>query len=175
VVFTSKDQNLNKAHVQFLEARVVELARDARRCDLDNGNIPQRPQLSEAEIADAESFLEDLMRCLPVLGLSILEKVTVKGNRRAQLILKAKGIEAHGYETTQGFVVAAGSSAVGTEVPSIHPYLSDLRRSMIEQKLLAAESDGYVLAQDYAFASPSTAAGVLLARPIHDLAADPAA
>ena len=29
-VFTSKDQNLNKAHVQYLEARLVQQARDAK-------------------------------------------------------------------------------------------------------------------------------------------------
>ncbi|WP_019559504.1 GIY-YIG nuclease family protein [Caldimonas manganoxidans] len=41
IVFTSKDQNLNKAHVQYLEARLVSLASQARRAELDNGNVPQ--------------------------------------------------------------------------------------------------------------------------------------
>ena len=51
-VFTSKDTNLNKAHVQYLEARLLELAREARRCTLDNKNEPQPPSLSEADQAD---------------------------------------------------------------------------------------------------------------------------
>jgi hypothetical protein len=46
--FTSKDQNLNKAHVQYLEARLVQLAGEAKRCELDNGNVPQLPALSAA-------------------------------------------------------------------------------------------------------------------------------
>lgn len=46
VVFTSKDQNLNKAHVQRLESRLVALAVAAKRCELDNGNVPQAPSLS---------------------------------------------------------------------------------------------------------------------------------
>lgn len=54
VVDGDPDGILNKAHVQYLEARIVELARDARRCELDNCNVPQRPQRSEAEVADAE-------------------------------------------------------------------------------------------------------------------------
>ena len=164
VVFTSKDQNLNKAHVQYLEARVVELAHDARRCELDNGNVPQRPQLSEPDAAYAESFLADLMRCLPVLGLSILEKVSEAGDRRTELILKAKGIKAHGYEASQKFIVVKNSHAVASEVPSIHPYLSDLRRTLVDQKLFIVSDDGFILTQDYVFASPSTAAGVLLGR-----------
>jgi hypothetical protein len=32
VIFTSKDEHLNKAHVQYLEARLLELARQAKRC-----------------------------------------------------------------------------------------------------------------------------------------------
>ena len=39
-VFISKDQNLNKAHVQYLEARLVALANDAKRCELENANAP---------------------------------------------------------------------------------------------------------------------------------------
>ena len=45
VAFTSKDQSLNKAHVQHLEARLVQLAAEAKRCELDNANIPQAPEL----------------------------------------------------------------------------------------------------------------------------------
>ena len=53
-VFSSKDQNLNTAHVQYLESSLVALANEAKRCELDNGNVPQLPSLSEADAADAE-------------------------------------------------------------------------------------------------------------------------
>jgi hypothetical protein len=49
VAFSSEDQNLNKAHVQYIESRLLELALVAKRCELDNGNVPQPPSLSEAE------------------------------------------------------------------------------------------------------------------------------
>jgi hypothetical protein len=49
VVFTSKDATLNKAHVQHLEARLVELARGAKRCQLNNVNTPSLPSLSESD------------------------------------------------------------------------------------------------------------------------------
>ncbi len=57
VAFTSKDSHLNKAHVQFLESRLISLATSAKRCVLENGNIPALPTLSEADSADAEGFL----------------------------------------------------------------------------------------------------------------------
>jgi len=129
VIFTSKDQNLNKAHVQHLEARLVALAMEAKRCELDNGNVPQVPALSEADAADAEGFLADLLLCLPVVGMSLFEKPRATATSSRNLFLRAKGIEARGVDGAEGFVVRAGSTAVRAEVPSIHSYLTDLRRT----------------------------------------------
>lgn len=163
-VFTSKDQNLNKAHVQYLEARLVELAAEAKRAELDNGNVPQRPTLSEADAADAEGFLGDLLLCLPVVGVSVFEKARADTTPSCDLFLTSKGITARGVDSSEGFVVRSGSRAVQTTVPSCHAYLVELRESLIEQGVLIPDQDGYKLAQDYTFNSPSTAAGVLLGR-----------
>ncbi len=163
-VFISKDQNLNKAHVKYLEARLVALAAQAKRAELDNGNVPQPPALSEADVADAEGFLDDLLLCLPVVGVNLFEKAKAAGPKERDLILRSKGIEAHGQDTAEGFVVRAGSQAVKEEVASIPGYLSDLRQSLLEQGVLEDAGTVYRLTQDYLFNSPSTAAGVLLGR-----------
>src|SRR5688500_15768112 len=63
--FTSKDSNLNKAHIEFLEHRLIAIAKDAKRCKLENGNSPSAPSLSEAESADVEAFLEEMLLCFP--------------------------------------------------------------------------------------------------------------
>ena len=163
-VFTSKDQNLNKAHVQYLEARLVALAGEAKRAELDNGNVPQLPALSEADVADAEGFLGDLLLCLPVVGVSLFERPKAGSAKSRDLFLKAKGIEARGVDGTEGFIVREGSQAVKESVASIHAYMADLRKSLIAQGVLAAAGAAYRLTQDYTFNSPSTAAGVLLGR-----------
>ena len=165
VVFTSKDQNLNKAHVKYLEARLVQLAADAKRAELDNGSVPQLPTLSEADKADAEAFLHDMLLCLPILGLNVFEKAKASGKQSSDLILKGKGIEARGQDTAEGFVVRAGSLAVKEDVRSIHDYLTELRRALLAQGVFVDEGTHYRLTQDYTFNSPSTAAGVLLGRP----------
>lgn len=165
VIFTSKDGTLNKAHVQYLEARLLELARDARRCELENGNAPQRPSLSEAEEAEIETFLSEMLLCFPVIGLNVFERPEGRSRSAPELALKAKGICASGYESGEGFVVLAGSQAVLNETPSIHEYMSALRRNLVKNGVLTVEGNAYRLAQDYVFASPSTAAGVLLGRP----------
>ena len=45
-LFTSKDEYLNKAHIQYLEARLISIALEAKRCQLDNGNQPTLPSMS---------------------------------------------------------------------------------------------------------------------------------
>ena len=164
IAFTSKDENLNKAHVQYLEARLVALAAQAKRCVLDNGNTPQLPSLSEADAADAEGFLAEMLLCLPVLDVGVFTAGGAPPTASTGLFLKARGIEAHGADTPQGFLVRADSRAVATEVPSCHAYLRELRAALVENGVLKPSGDSYTFAQDYLFASPSTAAGVVLGR-----------
>ena len=162
--FTSKDQNLNKAHIQFLEYRLIDLAKTAKRCVLDNANTPQPPSLSEADIAEAEGFLADILLCLPVLGYGFFEAAPAPTQTTLEFTLNAKGIKSKGYEATTGFVVRTGSQAVKSETKSIHAYLSDMRRSLVEQGVFVDNGHYYEMTQDYTFNSPSTAAGVVLGR-----------
>lgn len=163
-VFISKDQNVNKAHVQYLEARLVALAAQAKRATIDNGNVPQPPALSDADAADAEGFLANLLLCLPVVGVTFFEKAKAAAEKSAELFLRGKGIEARGVDGAEGFVVRAGAHAVKGEVASIHAYLSELRQALLAEGVLEEAGALYRLTQDYTFNSPSTAAGVLLGR-----------
>lgn len=164
IFFTSKDENLNKAHVQFLEARLIDLAGEAKRCDLENSNKPQLPSLSEADSAEVEGFLDEMLLCFPVLGLSIFEKPSQRSPQAKQFLIMAKGIKASGYETPQGFVVSSGSEAATDEAPSIQSFLTEVRKSLVESGILKLDGTRYIFTQDYLFNSPSTAAGVVLAR-----------
>ena len=56
IAFTSKDLNLNKAHIRYLESRLVGLAHLAKTWSVENGNVPQPSNLSEPDVADAEGF-----------------------------------------------------------------------------------------------------------------------
>ncbi len=164
IVFISKDENLNKAHVQYLEARLVQLARDARRCILDNGNVPQRPSLSEAEVDEVEGFLEEMRRCFPLIGVTAFEKPAEPAPSSTILKIEAKGIVASGYESANGFTVKKGSGFVEQEVPSAQRFLTALRKSLLGNQTVGLEGGKLVFTQDYEFDSPSSAAGVVLGR-----------
>ena len=164
VVFTSKDQNLNKAHVQHLESRLVELASTAKRTVLDNGNQPAPPSLSEADIAEVEGYLDDMLLCLPILGYGFFESAPSPTGKRVELSLRGKGLPARGFETAEGFVVVKGSQSPAVEVPSTPQSIVTMRSELRKNGVLAVQGDHLVFTQDYVFGSPSTAAAVCMAR-----------
>lgn len=159
---------LNKAHVQFLEARLIALARVAKRVPLDNGNFPGEPTLSEADRADMEVFLSHMLGMLPVLGVHAFESApAVAAKASPVLSCKGKGVLASGYEASQGFVVKSGSQAVAESVPSMQQHVRgmfDLRQELVANGVLALADGLYRFTQDYSFSSPSTAAAVVLGR-----------
>ena len=167
VFFVTKDNSLNKAHVQRMECRLLDLARDAKQCKLDNANCPLPPTLSEADTADVESFLLDMLSIFPLLGLSMFEKTQSARTSYETLHLdsQSRSVSARGFEDAKGFVVCSGSQAVKNEASTIHHYMSVLRKDLVEQGVMSDRGERYVFTQDQVFSSPSTAAGVVLGRP----------
>jgi hypothetical protein len=68
IFFTAEGGRLNKAHVQFLESKLISLAKSAGLAELDNENQPTPPALSEEEYASADNFLLEILLMLPLLG-----------------------------------------------------------------------------------------------------------
>jgi len=169
VFFVAGQGQLNKAHVQYLESKLIQLAKAAKRVPLDNANQPSEPTLSEADVADMRVFLENMHGMLPVLGVHAFEQPQTKNTDDKVTILTChgKGIEAKGMETSQGFVVKAGSQSVRETAPSMKQHVRgmyDLRQGLIESGVLNDAGNHYRFSQDYVFSSPSSAAAVVLGR-----------
>jgi hypothetical protein len=166
IFFVSKDNNLNKAHVRYLEWRLIDLATKANRAKLHNGNAGSQPSLSEADIAEAEGFLDEMRLCFPLVGLDLFEtppsiKTTVAGTL---LSIKAKGLTANGYEAGSEFVVVKGSQAALKEEKSLPPSIGQRRASLATQGVMEPDGASYRFTQDYAFSSSYVASCVILAR-----------
>lgn len=68
----SKDDGLTKAHVRYLEARIIEKIKAASRAILLNSTNPDsKGLLPEAAEADMETFLSEIEVLLPVLGYDV--------------------------------------------------------------------------------------------------------
>ena len=162
VVFSSKDDYLTKTQIKFLEAELYELARDAARAELDNSQVPTRPNISEAERAAVLQFLEAIKFLLLALGIEVLKPrtIAVKPEMTENTFeLKMKNVSAQMAVVDDKYVVLKGSTAVLENSPSIPPALVKLRQELVERGIMKDEGNGmYTFMQNEPFNSPSYAA-----------------
>lgn len=77
VLFLSTAGGLNRAHTTWLEWALIEQAVKAKRCRLLNGVSPAEPALIESEKADTRSFLDEMLRMMPAMGVHIFEIASI--------------------------------------------------------------------------------------------------
>lgn len=165
IFFVSKDENLTKAHIKYLEGKFIEMTKVTDRFELENTNS-SGSRLPESDSADMDIFLAKVEQLLPVLGQDFLKpitKVTAPPKKSRILSCMIKKVRASGRPTENGFLVLKASEAVLTERPSVkkYPYPSTLRSQLISEGVLIQESDKLVFTKDYEFSSPSAAASVI--------------
>lgn len=167
VFFTSKDENLTKSHIRFLEGRLIEQAQKAKRCVVTNGQ-GSGSKLPESDREDMEVFLTKVYQLLPVLGVELLVPIvdaTSKPNKEKQGLLHCsiKGLQARGYPVPNGFLVLKGSQAVVAERKSVDkwPWPKVMRDKLVEDGILSKQTDHWLFKENFEFASPSAAAAVI--------------
>lgn len=180
VLISAAGDALHKAHVKYLEARLVEIAREVGAADLENGNSPTRSSLSEAARASMEAFLETLMMVLPAIRVDVFElkrrtTQTVSaqdletGEPTFEYTIPRQGIMATAVLRNGEMVVKAGSTARSQWYVS--PSENKARRALHEQLVATGviESRGKtgIFTRDYAFNSPSLSATIVAGRYAH--------
>jgi hypothetical protein len=165
IVFVSKDENLTKAHVRYLESRLLVEAGQVGRFSLEQ-NQAGGSKLPESDRADMEVFLSHIRQLLPVLGSDILAPIaqpTSKSQPGGMLFCRLKGAEARGQRTPNGFVVFRDSTAVMDDRPSAQSYPNVLtqRKELIANGTLIMKEGLFVFTKDSEFSSPSAAAAVI--------------
>lgn len=167
IVFISKDENLNKAHIKYLENRLHDIAKVANRYKVDNSIIPTQSSISESDRAEMEEFIEYIKMLVNTLGHKVFdEKREFKPKQRREIfsIKAARGADGQGEPTSDGFVVLKGSKAAGSTVASMTSNFVVLRQRLIDEGVLVDKGEYLEFPDDYIFSSPSTAASIVLGR-----------
>lgn len=165
IFFVSKDENLTKAHIKYLEGKLIETTRTVGRSELENAQA-SGSHLPESDAADMNVFLNRMEQLLPILGQDFLKPV-IKNDTKAKksnlLFCEIKGLKATGRQTENGFVVLKGSEAVLEERPSTlkYQYAANLRRTLRDDGVVETATDRLVFLADHEFSSPSAAAAVI--------------
>lgn len=165
VFFVSKDENLTKSHIRYLEGKLIEIARNAGRACVTNGQN-SGARLPEADREDMEVFLEKINQLLPVLGVELLVSssgASVSKAEKQLLFCEIKGRRAQGHLIPNGLLVKAGSEAVLLERASSqkYPAARNLRSKLREEGVLVEQEDHLLFIKDTEFSSPSAAASVI--------------
>jgi hypothetical protein len=177
VLITSTANNLHKAHVKYLESRLVEMALVTKRIPLENGNAPTRSSLSEAATANMEEFLETLMMVLPAIQVDMfMDKTRSKPTNKKTTVPKKTTefeianprleLSAVALFSDGELVIQSGSIGRGEWVghASINSGYKILRDKLLDSGILIIQDGQAVFTDNYAFSSPSAAAAVILGR-----------
>jgi len=169
ITFISKDENLNKAHIKYLENRLFEKAQKTNRYILDNNSTPTKSSISESDRAEMEEFIENIKLLTNTLGHKVFEEIretkTIKQERQKTFELKAaRGANAKGIPTSSGFVVFKDSEIATSTVNSLTESFRKLRDKIIDEKIVIEKDKKLVFSKDFEFSSPSTAAVMVMGR-----------
>lgn len=170
VLVTSKDLNLTKGHVRYLESCIIAKGYASGRARLANGTAPPLPPMPEPDVADMEGFLSHIELVLPVLGFDFLKPKPVVRTAGNGDVSKASPVfeyssgdaTAKAQEIDGEFVVLKGSTALAIPKDSWTSYRG-LRDTLVEEQKLVAIPDRplYLFAEDIAFKSPSAGAAIV--------------
>lgn len=159
-VFVSKDENLTKAHIRYLEGVLIEKAHNNGAAVVMN-SASSGAKLPESDAAEMDVFLEKCLQLLPVLGVpDFSEKLDQASESQDLLYCKIKGLTATGKRTSNGFIVFTGSQAV-VEHRASAKSIKDKREQLIEKGVLVQQDNHLIFTKDVEFGSPSTAGGVV--------------
>lgn len=177
IIFVSKDENLTKSHIRFLEGKLIEIAQNIGRYKIENAQA-SGAKLPEADMNEMEVYLGKISQLLPILGTDLLTPlVTKKKTTSSQptpdsieateetLSLNSKGILATGMRSPNGFVIFKGSKAFSTlrESATSHgKWVIKLRDELIRSGTLVKDNADYLFIKDAEFSSPSAAAAVIV-------------
>lgn len=167
VLFTKKDDSLDKADISHLEAELLKLTKQAGRAELDNTQMSEPPSPTEAKSADIESFLQDMLVIFRLLGIDAFDPIRKLSEspgsdiESESYMCTLKGVEGYGTRTRNGFLVQEGSRGNATDRPSISKIVKDRRKRLLDDGIVEKDGKDLIFQKDYEFQSPSAAASAL--------------
>ncbi|MCZ4221934.1 GIY-YIG nuclease family protein [Pedobacter rhodius] len=183
VFFVSKDENLTKSHVKYLESRLIQIAFFTKRYTIDNYNQSQLSSLPPADRDAMEEFLTYIKLLIGVLGHKFLEDVTTTSKKKEEhipltttiqdseivsmksnleIFLSVSGLKAKGLQTDEGIVVLEGSEAAKDLKPSMPNGYKELRDKLIINETLVLENNKYIFKKNALFDTASPAAAIIV-------------
>lgn len=166
IIFISKDANLTKAHVRYLEKELFTLTKDnLATIKLDNKTCPPGSNLPPSDIADMDVFLENMIFILNNLGVIDFAKtpreeafnedepifyINLKG--------KNKDKQAKLITTENGYKLLKGSYLEKKHTNTFEKtWACEKKKELLKKGLISEHDDSLLTNEDIYFKSPSGA------------------
>ncbi len=160
VMVTTTNNSLGPTEISYLENRFCNMAQEAGRYLVRNGNDPNPGNPSEETVSEMEDFIDYTALVVGVMGYKVFEKPDPKDSpidsSNPMLYMEYKGYKATGQRTAEGFVVFKGSM-LNPETTKSCPRNVLRIREQYKDKI----SGTYELLVDVPLSSPSAAAGFI--------------
>lgn len=162
IIFVSKDNSLNKAHIKYIEHELYEMSKKANRYIIKNESNPTKSSLSNADEIRAEKFVSKIKIIANMFGYKLFISLVDKNDEEDKTLhLTNNGIEyAKGLLTDEGFVVLKGSKVKEGVFDSLSPSLN----GFFNKERSSTDLVDNVYINDHLFSSPSMAAIAILGR-----------
>ena len=170
IILTTQNNSFGPTEISYLENKFTQLAKEAGRYIVKNGNDPNPGNVTEEKESELDEIVENTLMIIGTLGYRVFVPMTkevsqdLTDNHSTYLYLKRKTkksnkvIEATCERTTEGFVVLEGSQVEIKDSPYLPASLKEMRQNLIAYRVI---QDG-VLKEKQLFSSPSYAAAFLL-------------
>ena len=178
IVFTTSNNSFGPTEISYLENRFCNLAIEANRYEVKNGNDPTPGNITEEKESEMEEFIDYAKVIMGTLGHKLFEPISKPivpaendasavpenySELRLERVIKNVGkVEAVGAQTSEGFVVFKGSHIALADDDTIPAVIKERRK-----KALLDEQG--VLLEDMLFTSPSYAAMFVIGKSANGL------
>lgn len=173
IVFIGKDEMLTKAHIKYLETKLIQLSLEYGNVEVEN--IQQSNKLTslpEADQSDMDYFLEQIKIILPTVEFNCFRPNTISinkiknkdlvQNKNEVYYIRNKGIKATLIINDEGYVVKKGSECIKENVNSLAVDRVRYENKLIDLNILKKHNNILIFDKDTIFKSSSQAASIIL-------------
>lgn len=183
LIFTSKDDNLTRAHVKWLEEKLWSILKGNNgKVVVANANKPTSSNLPRADIATMQTYLGNMIYVLEALGydlFSVQERMSVAHLKQPDEVRSyTPNVVIDLYATLPNkpddraylryedgsYVLKAGSLVNGKITDSLPANVRKLREQLIQDGSLVDRGDRLELTRDLPFSKPSPASALTKGR-----------
>lgn len=168
IVFTTSNNSFGPTEISYLENRFCNLAVQAKRYVVKNGNDPTPGNITEEKESELEEFIDNAKVIMGTIGhkvfvplvtstpVPVITEEDIADTSDELLYFDHSGVKAVGKRISDGFVVLKGSQICSKLTKSCpDPTLRN------REKYASKVDENFVLIEDILFTSPSSAASYI--------------